>query len=315
MPELPECERARALLHECAVGLIIERVVALEQGGGPREGLFDDRVLEGSAAAFTEALVDLRVLAAKRKGKQLWLELGGGVPKALLIHHGMTGAVVIEGRKAMNYKTFAVDDAAWPPKFAKFELVLRGDDGAATNVAFVDARRFGRVRVRGAGAAGEEISSLAPDALDALPDAEAMVAKLAGKATTIKAVLLDQNFLVSGIGNWVADECLYHAGIDPASAANALDAAHVAALRAAIGDVCARATSANADSEEFPDTWLFHHRWANQKTGSISSPIGRIHFATVGGRTTAFVPDKQKLFRTKRSSDALAPTKKKTRKH
>ena len=51
---------------------------------------------------------------------------------------------------------------------------------------------------------------------------------------------------------------------------------------------------ANADADQFPATWLFHHRWAKMTTGSIASPIGRIHFDTIGGRTTAFLPDVQK---------------------
>ena len=58
--------------------------------------------------------------------------------------------------------------------------------------------------------------------------------------------------------------------------------------------MCKTACDANADSEQFPATWLFHHRWAKQTTGSIASPIGRIHFDTIGGRTTAFLPDVQK---------------------
>merc|ERR1712113_922061 len=37
----------------------------------------------------------------------------------------------------------------------------------------------------------------------------------------------------------------------------------------------------------------FHYRWAGMTTGSIDSAIGRIHFDTVGGRTTAFLPSKQ----------------------
>ena len=48
------------------------------------------------------------------------------------------------------------------------------------------------------------------------------------------------------------------------------------------------------EATPLPETWLFHHRWAKMTTGSIASPIGRIHFDTIGGRTTAFLPDVQK---------------------
>ena len=94
--------------------------------------------------------------------------------------------------------------------------------------------------------------------------------------------------------------------IHPATAASALSADQVKALRAAIVNVCKTACDANADSEQFPATWLFHHRWAKQTTGSIASPIGRIHFDTIGGRTTAFLPDVQ----TKTGKPAAKPSAK-----
>ena len=100
--------------------------------------------------------------------------------------------------------------------------------------------------------------------------------------------------VVCGIGNWVADEVLYMSRIHPSTAASTLSGDQVKALREAIVDVCKTACDANADSEQFPATWLFHHRWAKMTTGSIASPIGRIHFDTIGGRTTAFLPDVQK---------------------
>lgn len=58
--------------------------------------------------------------------------------------------------------------------------------------------------------------------------------------------------------------------------------------------ICTTACTCLARSADFPKNWLFHFRWANQTAGSIPSPIGRIHFETVGGRTTAFCPATQK---------------------
>ena len=163
------------------------------------------------------------------------------------------------------------------------------DDG--TRLAHCDPRRFGRIKLRGA--EPEELAALAPDALEA-PAVATMRSALSSKSAPIKAVLLDQSAVVCGIGNWVADEVLYQSRIHPATAAAALSADQVKALRAAIVTVCKTACDANADSEQFPATWLFHHRWAKMTTGSIASPIGRIHFDTIGGRTTAFLPDVQK---------------------
>jgi formamidopyrimidine-DNA glycosylase len=283
MPELPEAEAQRRLLDRCVVGQTIERVETKEQGGGARDGQVDDKVLDGDVASLAGA----RVVAAKRKGKQLWLELDKGKTKhCLLIHLGMTGSCVIKGEAPPSYKAFSIDDA-FPPKYTKLELVM--DDG--TRLAYCDPRRFGRVKLRGA--EPEELAALAPDALEA-PAVAAMRSALSSKSAPIKAVLLDQSAVVCGIGNWVADEVLYMSRIHPATAAAALSADQVKALRAAIVNVCKTACDANADSEQFPATWLFHHRWAKMTTGSIASPIGRIHFDTIGGRTTAFLPDVQK---------------------
>ena len=51
-----------------------------------------------------------------------------------------------------------------------------------------------------------------------------------------------------------------------------------------------------ADSEKFPEHWLFKHRWGKGKKNQPSVlPNGeKIVFLTVGGRTSAVVPSVQK---------------------
>lgn len=56
---------------------------------------------------------------------------------------GMTGGLVVRGVGAAHYKSFAIDDSAWPPRFWKVELRL----GDGTELAFCDSRRFARVRL------------------------------------------------------------------------------------------------------------------------------------------------------------------------
>ena len=47
-----------------------------------------------------------------------------------------------------------------------------------------------------------------------------------------------------------------------------------------------------ADDTRVPKTWLFHHRWG--KTDGATTGKGEaIAFDTIGGRTTAWVPDRQ----------------------
>ena len=62
-----------------------------------------------TAEALAASLQERWVLAVRRRGKQLWLELGdtrgGGCTGCLLLHFGMTGAVIVRGVAAPLYIT------------------------------------------------------------------------------------------------------------------------------------------------------------------------------------------------------------------
>ena len=60
--------------------------------------------------------------------------------------------------------------------------------------------------------------------------------------------------------------------------------------------VCDTSVDVLADSEKFPEHWLFKHRWGKGKKNQPSVlPNGeKIVFLTVGGRTSAVVPSVQK---------------------
>ena len=49
MPELPEVEATRRVVARHCIGHRVTRVCAIEAGGGPRDGQFDDIVLGGGA--------------------------------------------------------------------------------------------------------------------------------------------------------------------------------------------------------------------------------------------------------------------------
>jgi formamidopyrimidine-DNA glycosylase len=106
----------------------------------------------------------------------------------------------------------------------------------------------------------------------------------------LKAVLLDQS-LFAGVGNWIADEALYQAGIAPHRPAASLSAAEVARLRARLHAVVRHAVKVGADSERFPRTWLFHRRWDVRQPPGAPEVIRR---ETIAGRTAAWVPARQK---------------------
>ena len=108
----------------------------------------------------------------------------------------------------------------------------------------------------------------------------------------IKAVLMDQT-MMSGVGNWVADEVLYHARIAPKRLGSSLKPAESKKLKATILEILKKAVEVDADFEHFPETWLFHHRWGG-KRGTQEIGGKRIVRETVGGRTTAWVPSVQR---------------------
>lgn len=132
MPELPEVEASRILVSTHCLGLVVESCVANEQGGGPRDGLFDDIIIdEGvSNSKLTEVLVGRTLTRLERRGKQLFFTFadtkgGGGSSKkksspapstSVLFHFGMTGAFAVKGYGAMKYKAFKVDEEHWPPR-------------------------------------------------------------------------------------------------------------------------------------------------------------------------------------------------------
>lgn len=93
-----------------------------------------------------------------------------------------------------------------------------------------------------------------------------------------------------------SDEILYHAKIHPEQYSNTLSDDQIKELNTAIHYVCTTSIDVLADSEKFPEHWLFKHRWSKGKKNQSSAlPNGnKITFITVGGRTSAVVPAVQK---------------------
>lgn len=277
MPELPEVESGRKLVQTHCSGCSITSVVVLEQGNGPRHGLFDDIVCDlngpdGSPSFqqkdFVDALLNRKLVSACRRGKQLWLELDGEGP-SVLFHFGMTGSFVVQGVDAARYVAFKVHDENWPPRFTKMEITF--DNGM--RLAFCDPRRLGRIRLRyGDPTLVPPISKLARDPLLDGLSADYMKASLTKYSTNLKAVLLDQEKVLCGVGNWIADEVLYQANIHPSKACNELTLNEIKMLTEKIKYVMETAVSVDARSEDFPKDWLFHFRWS-KKNGEKTSPL------------------------------------------
>jgi formamidopyrimidine-DNA glycosylase len=264
MPELPDVEAARRVAERALRGKrIAEAYVAA-----------DPIVFDGaSSRRVASALRGRRVRAVRRKGKYLWLELDRR-PWPVM-HFGMTGSLRV------------YDDAAERPRFWKLELVA--EDG--TRLAMRDVRRFGRIRLRRDPAGEPPVSLLGFDPLEGVPPVAELRKLLARRKAPIKAVLLDQT-VFAGVGNWIADEVLFQAGIRPHRPAAGLSAAEVQRLRSRLRAIIARSVAVDAESERFPRSWLFHRRWyGGESTTARAEAIVR---ETIAGRTAAWVPARQR---------------------
>lgn len=187
---------------------------------------------------------------------------------------------------------------AWPPKYWKFRLET---ESPTVEVAFTDPRRFGRVRL--VDCPGESIRKYSPlveNGPDPVIDTDVFTEnflreKMRSRHVPIKALLLDQT-VISGIGNWVGDEVLFHARLHPEQYCDDFSDEQIKRLYEAIRYVCQFAVDKLGDSDQFPDDWLFHHRWSKGAKGAVGHlPTGqKLAFLTVGGRTSCYVPELQK---------------------
>jgi formamidopyrimidine-DNA glycosylase len=227
------------------------------------------------------------VQAVRRHGKHLWFELDRR--PWLCLHFGMTGGfhTAPGGPRVKLKSSRKKPDSAWPPRFTKLQLIF--DDGGQLIVA--DPRRLGRIRLRRDPAQEPPISLLGFDAHRALPPSPRFRDLVRQRAAPLKALLLDQGF-AAGVGNWIADEVLYQARLDPRRRANTLTDPEIARMRAALKHVIDTSVRLSNDSDRYPRGWLFHRRWGkNPRATTITGE--RIRHITVAGRTTAWVPTLQ----------------------
>lgn len=267
MPELPEVERGREIAELVCRGRRIESVHCPE----------DAIALVGtSAAAVRRALRGASVTGVGRHGKQLWFELDRR--PWLLVHFGMTGA----------FSGYEDSPSSERPRFCRLELALEG----GRRLAFTDPRRFGRLGLAHDPRREPPVSKLGFDPLLAMPSVREFKAMLAPRRGNVKALLLDQSF-AAGVGNWIADEVLYQARVDPRRRIDSLSAAEVSALRSKLASIVRIAVEAKSASSRFPKAWLFHRRWG--KDASATAHDGRpLRHETIAGRTTAWVPGVQR---------------------
>lgn len=292
MPEIAEVARAVHFIRKCLVGKTLEKVTAID----------DNCVFGKVGTSHTEIMKNLtgkKVIDAGQQGKYFWMIMSS--PPHPVMHFGMSGWFKFKSEHTFYYTKKKDKAGEWPPRFWKILFETDGEDGEKVEAAYCDSRRFGRVRLVDCPA--KEIrknSPLVENGPDPVQDKDIVtfewLKELCNrKKVPIKAMLLDQAN-ISGIGNWVGDEIMFHAKMHPEQYANTLSDAQIKTLHKSLHYICSTAVDLLADSEQFPKTWLFKYRWGKGKNDEKKAlPTGeKIVYLTVGGRTSAVVPSIQK---------------------
>lgn len=202
MPELPEVEVTRLSFASRIAGA---RIVSVHLGK-PLRWSFVSPVLIGR-----------QVLAVRRRGKYLLLDLSEGM---LLIHLGMSGRL-----------HFSVDPIALAGKHDHFDLhTTQGW------LRLHDPRRFGAVvyvESEQSAEAQKLLGSLGVEPFGEQFTPAYFYDAMQQRTSAIKQVLLSGQPVV-GVGNIYASEALFHACIHPEAPANRISKARAARLHAAI---------------------------------------------------------------------------------
>ena len=238
MPELPEVETVRRGLAPVMEG----RVIAAARARRPD-------LRWPLPPRMAERLTGARVIVLRRRSKYILADLS--TDESLLIHLGMSGRMLISGPGAAADAGARMAPGLFHhahPAPQKHDHVILDMEGGA-RITFNDARRFGAMDLVPTATAGAHplLAALGPEPLGNGFDEPYLIAALRGRATPIKAALLDQR-LVAGLGNIYVCEALFRAGIAPWRKAGRISAARVARLVPVIRAVLTEAIAAGGSS-------------------------------------------------------------------
>jgi len=219
--------------------------------------------------ALVEALTGATFTAARRRGKLLVLDYEGGT---LGLRFGMTGRIIVDGDAPIDTLEYSSDrnDPGWD------RFVLHFADGGALRLR--DPRRLGGVVL------DPDEDALGADVFT-ITGAELNRRVFVGHVA-LKARMLDQK-RVAGIGNLIADETLWRAGIDPARPASSLDANEKKRFRHHLASVL----------DDFVKNGGSHTgrlQPARQRGSTCPKDGAPLDRRTVGGRTTFSCPQHQR---------------------
>jgi formamidopyrimidine-DNA glycosylase len=257
MPELPEVETIARGLASRVTGDVIESVWL---GSKPEP-------LKSTAAEIAATLESRRIVAVRRVGKHIVLDLESGRMARPPFRQAQGRLSPAKGRNKIRdsrrpktsadnvrpTQSTAQPAAQWIVHLGMTGrlLVCQPDAEIAKHthavvkltsgreLRFVDPRRFGRLSVaHGFEAAGSEPLKV---------ELDQFVSLFQGRKTPIKSALLNQK-LLSGVGNIYADEALFRAGIRPRRRAASLTREDMGRLYHAVQEVLREAISLGGSS-------------------------------------------------------------------
>ena len=293
MPELPEVETVRRGLQPVMEGRRIGRVETRR-----RDLRFPFQ------KDFVARISGQMVTGLGRRAKYLLCDLASG--DVLLMHLGMSG----------SFRVTEPDGTKQPGAFHPRRGTAEAHDHVVFHMAngetilFNDPRRFGYMKIFPRATMDKEplLKGLGPEPLGNAFDAAALAASCAGKATSLKAALLDQR-VVAGLGNIYVCEALHRAHLSPKRRASTLanragaptDHAKqlVDAIRAVLGDAIAAGGSSLRDHRQTNgELGYFQHSFRVYDREGEKCPTpkcrGTIRRFTQNGRSTFWCPVCQK---------------------
>lgn len=234
----------------------------------------EKRIFRGNDFGLFGRLVGRKLVGSESGGKQMLFRCEGEL--WIGIHLGMTGKLLVsEGRHI-------------PAKHDHFVLYQR-----ERALVFNDARQFGRVRIHQGKDRPEWWIAMGVPVTSRGFTVGAMSEFLERHGRlTIKGALLHQGGF-PGIGNWMADEILWRAGIAPKRLGGELSGVEMVKLHKEVRFVAREALKKiGSDFGDPPKNWLFHERWSAK--GVCPKHKILLRREEVGGRTTAWCPRCQK---------------------
>lgn len=271
MPELPEVEIRRQYLETSSLYQSISHIE-----------VEDKKLLTTDYTTLENALVGRQFIGTQRVGKNLFVLTDS--PDVLVhMHFGMTGD--------LEYYHASLNR----PRFAR--IVFEFTNGF--NLGFLCPRKFERVGLIDNIDAFLTRKKIGDDGLTI--SLTTLTEQVRRKKAFIKPVLLDQS-VIAGLGNWIVDEVLFQAFIHPEQRADTLTDTQLEALHRAIRLVLETAIRYEATYRDFPNSFLIHVReWDNSPydDGEAHKYCPRCHTrierSVVGGRTTFFCPNEQRI--------------------